>query len=105
MDSGVVGGQQLTTFIAGDDATAKAQVMQMARDIGFDTVDAGPLQAARLLEPLGYFNIQLGYVLGLGTQIGLKLAARSAPPMLRRADACAAAVAPRAVLTRSSRWS
>jgi len=26
-----------------------------------------------LLEPLGYFNIQLGYVLGLGTTIGLKL--------------------------------
>lgn len=73
MDSGVVGGQQLTTFIAGDDAAAKAQVMQMARDIGFDPVDAGPLQTARLLEPLGYFNIQLGYVLGLGTQIGLKL--------------------------------
>jgi 8-hydroxy-5-deazaflavin:NADPH oxidoreductase len=73
MDSGAVGGQQLTTFMAGDDATAKAQVMQMARDIGFDVVDAGPLQNARLLEPLGYFNIQMGYVLGLGTQIGLKL--------------------------------
>jgi predicted dinucleotide-binding enzyme len=73
MDSGAVGGQQLTTFVAGDDATAKAQVIQMARDIGFDGVDAGPLQNARLLEPLGYFNIQMGYVLGLGTQIGLKL--------------------------------
>ena len=73
MDSGAVGGQQLTTFVAGDDATAKAQVIQMARDIGFDVVDAGPLQNARLLEPLGYFNIQMGYVLGLGTQIGLKL--------------------------------
>lgn len=73
MDTGGVGGQQLTTFVAGDDTTAKAQVSQMARDIGFDVVDAGPLQNARLLEPLGYFNIQLGYVLGLGTQIGLKL--------------------------------
>jgi predicted dinucleotide-binding enzyme len=73
MDTGGVGGQQLTTFVAGDDTTAKAQVIQMARDIGFDVVDAGPLQNARLLEPLGYFNIQLGYVLGLGTQIGLKL--------------------------------
>jgi predicted dinucleotide-binding enzyme len=73
MDSGAVGGQQLTTFAAGDDATAKAQVIEMARDIGFDVVDAGPLQNARLLEPLGYFNIQMGYVLGLGTQIGLKL--------------------------------
>jgi predicted dinucleotide-binding enzyme len=73
MDSGALGGQQLTTFVASDDATAKAQVVQMARDIGFDVVDAGPLQNARLLEPLGYFNIQMGYVLGLGTQIGLRL--------------------------------
>jgi predicted dinucleotide-binding enzyme len=73
MDTGAVGGQQLTTFAAGDDADAKAAVVQMARDIGFDVVDAGPLQNARLLEPLGYFNIQMGYVLGLGTEIGLKL--------------------------------
>lgn len=73
MDSGAVHGQQLTTFAAGDDATAKEQVIQLARDIGFDAVDAGPLQNARLLEPLGFFNIQMGYVLGLGTQIGLKL--------------------------------
>jgi predicted dinucleotide-binding enzyme len=73
MDSGAVGGQQITTFVAGDDAEAKKQVVQMARDIGFDVVDAGPLQNARLLEPIGFFNIQLGYVLGLGTQIGLKL--------------------------------
>ena len=73
MDSGALAGQQLTTFVAGDDADAKTQVVQMASDIGFDVVDAGPLQNARLLEPLGYFNIQMGYVLGLGTQIGLKL--------------------------------
>lgn len=73
MDSGAVGAQQLTTFVAADDATAKKQVIQMGRDIGFDVVDAGPLQNARLLEPLGYFNIQLGYVVGLGTEIRLKL--------------------------------
>ena len=73
MDSGTVDGQKLTVFAAGDDAGAKEQVLQMARDIGFDAVDAGPLQNARLLEPLGYFNIQLAYVLGLGPNIGLKL--------------------------------
>jgi hypothetical protein len=43
----------------------RKQVIRIARDIGFDAVDAGPLQNARLLEPLGYFNIQLGYALGL----------------------------------------
>lgn len=73
MDTGAVDGQQLTVFTAGDDAAAKERVIQMARDIGFDAIDAGPLQNARLLEPLGYFNIQLGYVLGLGANIGLKL--------------------------------
>jgi hypothetical protein len=31
------------------------------------------LGGARLLEPFGYFNIQLGYVLWMGTQIGFKL--------------------------------
>lgn len=76
MDSGAVDGEPVTVFAAGDDAQAKQQVMQMARDIGFEAVDAGPLQNARLLEPLGYLNIQLGYVLGLGTEIGLKLVRR-----------------------------
>lgn len=69
MDSGVLDRQSVTVFAAGDDVAAKQQVMQMARDIGFDAVDAGPLQNARLLEPLGYFNIQLGYALGLGTEM------------------------------------
>ena len=73
MDSGRLDGQSLTVFAAGDNAQAKQQVIEMAKAIGFDPVDAGPLQNARLLEPLGYFNIQLGYVLELGTNIGLKL--------------------------------
>jgi predicted dinucleotide-binding enzyme len=60
-------------FVAGDDADAKRDVTDLATAIGFDAVDAGPLANARLLEPLGYLNIQLGYVLGQGTQIGLKI--------------------------------
>lgn len=73
MDTGKLGGEQLTTFVASDDAGAKTTVLGLARDVGFDAVDAGPLKNARLLEPLAYFNIQLGYVLGMGTQIGFKL--------------------------------
>jgi 8-hydroxy-5-deazaflavin:NADPH oxidoreductase len=41
-------------------------VLALARTIGFDAVDGGPLANARLLEPLGDPNIQLGYVLGQG---------------------------------------
>ncbi len=73
MDSGTVGRTPLTAFVSGDDAAAKQAVVTLAKDLGFETVDAGPLKNARLLEPLAYLNIQLGYVLGLGTQIGFKL--------------------------------
>ena len=73
MDSGRLGDHTLTTLVAGDDAGAKQTVLELARGIGFDAVDAGPLKNARLIEPFGYLNIQLGYVLGLGTQIGFKL--------------------------------
>jgi len=73
MDSGHLGNTPLTAFVAADDAGAKKAVLELARAIGFDAVDAGPLRNARLLEPLAYFNIQLGYTLGMGTQIGFKL--------------------------------
>jgi predicted dinucleotide-binding enzyme len=73
MDSGKLGDQRLTAFVAGDDEPARKQVVELARGIGFDPVDSGPLKNARLLEPLAYFNIQLGYELGMGTQIGFKL--------------------------------
>jgi 8-hydroxy-5-deazaflavin:NADPH oxidoreductase len=72
MASGRLDGARLTTFVAGDDAEAKQEVLLLAADIGFDAVDAGPLANARYLEPLGYLNIQLGYVQGLGTQVGFK---------------------------------
>lgn len=73
MASGQVKGAALTLFVAGDDQDAKDQVLTLGRDIGFDSVDAGPLKNARWLETLGYLNIQLGYMLKMGTEIGFKL--------------------------------
>jgi predicted dinucleotide-binding enzyme len=73
MDSGKVDGEALSAFVAGSDAGAKAAVLGLARDLGFDPVDAGPLENARLLEPLALLNIQLGFVQKLGTEIGFKL--------------------------------
>jgi len=73
MESGKLGDQRLTAFVASDDDQARKQVIELARSIGFDPVDSGPLKNARLLEPLGFFNIQLGYGLGMGTQVGFKL--------------------------------
>jgi predicted dinucleotide-binding enzyme len=71
--TGKVGNQELTLFVAGDDAKAKQTVMQLGKDIGFDPVDAGPLKSARYLEPMGMLMINLGYPLGMGPRIGLKL--------------------------------
>jgi 8-hydroxy-5-deazaflavin:NADPH oxidoreductase len=73
MDSGKVKGEQLTVFAASDDAEAKSTVLELARGIGFDAVDAGPLRNARLLEPLALQNIILGYVLGMGSEMGFRL--------------------------------
>ncbi|MGZ4869683.1 MAG: NADPH-dependent F420 reductase [Halobacteriota archaeon] len=68
-----VGAEQLSAFIAGDDETAKRVVMQLAADIGFDPIDVGALRSARYLEPMGKLLISLGYGLGMGTNIGIKL--------------------------------
>ena len=71
--TGRIGNEQLTLFVAGDNAKAKQTVMQLGREIGFDPVDAGPLKAARYLEPMAMLLINLGYGLGMGTGIGYKL--------------------------------
>ena len=46
-------------FVAGDDASKKPAVMSLVSDLGFESVDAGPLAAARLLEPLAMLWIEL----------------------------------------------
>ena len=72
MDSGKLNGQTLTAFAASDDETARNKVLELLRSIGFDAVNAGPLQNARHLEVLGYLNIQLGYMLGNGAMTGFR---------------------------------
>ncbi|MDD1675001.1 MAG: NADPH-dependent F420 reductase [Methanomicrobiales archaeon] len=71
--TGNVRGVQLTAFIAGDDTAAKQAVANLAKDIGFDPVDVGKLSGARYLEPMAMMLINLGYGLGMGTDIGYRL--------------------------------
>lgn len=63
-------------FYAGDDAEAKQVAARLAAEIGFEPVDAGPLQNARLLEPLAMLWIWLAYAGGLGTDIAFRLVRR-----------------------------
>ena len=53
-------------FVAGDDAARKPLVMGLARDIGFEAIDAGPLRIARLLEPLAMLWIDQALNRGAG---------------------------------------
>ncbi|MCV2870273.1 NAD(P)-binding domain-containing protein [Defluviimonas sp. WL0002] len=70
-----IGDRALQTFVASDDGAARDIVKTLASDIGLEPVDAGPLKNARYLEPLGFLNIQFGYVLGKGTAIAPQLLA------------------------------
>jgi predicted dinucleotide-binding enzyme len=71
--TGKVGKEQLTFFVAADDAAAKVTVMQLGKDIGFEPVDAGPLKSARYLESMAVLLMNLAFVLGMGANIGYKL--------------------------------
>ena len=72
MDKGTVHGEKLTVLVAGDDEQARNKTIELARAIGFDAVNAGPLQNARWLETMGLLNIQLGFVVGHGIAAGFK---------------------------------
>jgi NADPH-dependent F420 reductase len=63
-------GKKISVFYASDDKEAKTKVSDLISKMGFDAVDAGPLKAARNLEPMALLNISLGYGLGHGTSIG-----------------------------------
>ena len=62
-------GKTLQVFVAGDDEAAKAQVSVLARSMGFEPVDAGPLNNSRFIEPIGEMNIHFGYFLGKGPTV------------------------------------
>jgi predicted dinucleotide-binding enzyme len=65
-----------TMFYAGDNAEAKQIAAKLAADCGFDAIDAGPLQNARLLEPLAMLWIYLAYGAGMGPDVALRLMRR-----------------------------
>ena len=73
MATGQINGEKLAGLVAADDAEAKAAVLGLVQELGFDPIDAGPLSAARLLEPLALLNIKLGFVQGYGPASGFRL--------------------------------
>lgn len=69
-------GVPATVLLAGDDAEAKEAVAGLARDAGYDPVDAGPLWSAFNVEKVAGVMVTLAYVVGGGTDQALKIIRR-----------------------------
>ena len=67
-----VSGMAADMFVAGDSDEAKQVVMQLGRELGYNSLDAGPLRNASLLENLAMLWIQMA-VTGKGRQFAFKL--------------------------------
>jgi predicted dinucleotide-binding enzyme len=65
-------GEKPTVFTGADDKAARATVIALAKEIGFEGVDAGHLDASRKIENLGLLVGQLAYGSGFGSRVSLR---------------------------------
>jgi 8-hydroxy-5-deazaflavin:NADPH oxidoreductase len=70
---GEVGGMPLDVFVAGDDETAKGQIVELVQKAGLRVFDAGALSRARQLEALALLGITLQGRYNLGFKSAWKL--------------------------------
>jgi 8-hydroxy-5-deazaflavin:NADPH oxidoreductase len=70
------GGGKLMMLVAGDDGQAKATVMSLASDLGFEPINAGPLSMSRHIEPMAMVWIKLAYAQQMGRNFGFALLRR-----------------------------
>ena len=74
-----------TVFVCGDDADAKSLIEKLVSEIGAEPVDAGPLEAARLVEPAMMLLVRIAYS-GLPRDVGLRLLERTGVQAERHRD-------------------
>ena len=70
------GSGRASMFVCADAPEAKSVVVGLARDAGFEVVDAGLLNVARLLEPLAMLWIHLAYGQKMGAGFAFTLLKR-----------------------------
>ena len=66
------GGAAPVMLVAGD-GLAKPKVLQLVTDLGFEAIDVGGLEYARLLEPYAMLWIHLALGKGLGREFAFGL--------------------------------
>ena len=71
--STLVGGTNPGVFVCGDDSEARKVIARLVEEVGGAPVNAGPLNLARYTEPAAMLLVQLAYVHGFGSCIGLTL--------------------------------
>ena len=62
-----------TALVSSDDDEAKKVVRGLAKDIGFEEVDGGPLLSARFTEPIGMMWAQLAFEGGYGEKVAFRI--------------------------------
>lgn len=70
------GEARASTFVCADDLLARTIVLRLARDIGFDAVDAGPLKSACSIDRLLAVWQALAFDGGLGRNLAFQLLRR-----------------------------
>lgn len=76
MENPQYGDQAAHVFICGDDAEAKETVHRLARDLGFEPIECGPLRLARQLEPLAMLYVHLAVFQGWGGDCAFRMLKR-----------------------------
>ncbi len=66
-------GLPATVIVSSDDAPARTIVAELARELGFDVVDAGPLRSARYTEAMAMLYAQLAFEGGLGEDVAFRV--------------------------------
>jgi 8-hydroxy-5-deazaflavin:NADPH oxidoreductase len=69
----VIEGNQIDSFIAGNDKAALESVQQLVRDAGFNPIVAGDLSVSRTLEQMQLMLIQLGIKNNYNWHAGFKI--------------------------------
>lgn len=76
MENPVINGTKITMYVAGDDTDAKAKVINLVNQLGFESFDTGPLYTSRFLEPLANLWVHTAYVLGKGPGFSINITSR-----------------------------